>query len=323
MEIIKNYLENMFCNLPHTKEIERLKNDLLVNMEEKYQELKKEGKLENEAIGIVISEFGNIDELMEEMDIKAAVIDSKHTIYPTISLEQAREFIDLKGKTSYLIAAGVSLIFVGVSLMIFLVQLIDEQLIFQTLSENIHNMVPITLLFLFIVPAVGLFIYSGNRCARFKYIEEGHFELAAAAKVLLNKELSVVSRKQSLGTIIGVCLCVLSPVAIFTATFFDKSLYGVSVLLLMMAAAVFIFITTSSVPEAYKIVLELEDFNPERKRQNKVIGAVAGIVWPTAVCIFLFCGFVFNLWRICWIVFPITGILFGGFSAFYTILKSN
>jgi hypothetical protein len=323
MEVIKNYLENMFCNLPHTKEIERLKNDLLFNMEEKYQELKNAGKLENEAIGIVISEFGNIDELLEEMDIKGADVVANDRDYPIVSLEQAREFIDLKGKISYFIASGASLLFLGVALMIFLIQRIDEKSIFQAASENVQGVIPVTLLFLFIVPAVGLFIYGGNRLEQFKYIEEGHFNLAVTAKVLLNKELPAIARKQSLGTVVGVCLCVLSPVAILTATFFDKSLYGLSILLLMIATAVFIFITSSSVPEAYKMVLELEAFNPERKKQNKVIGAVAGIVWPTAVCIFLFCGFVFNLWRICWIIFPITGILFGGFSAFYIILKSN
>ena len=38
-------------------------------MEEKYRELKRSGKSENEAIGIVISEFGNINELIDELGI--------------------------------------------------------------------------------------------------------------------------------------------------------------------------------------------------------------------------------------------------------------
>lgn len=58
METIKNYLENMFQALPKTEEILRLKNELLLNMEEKYTELKSHGKTENEAIGIVISMTG-------------------------------------------------------------------------------------------------------------------------------------------------------------------------------------------------------------------------------------------------------------------------
>ena len=43
-------------------------------MEDKYNELKSEGKSENEAIGIVISEFGNIDELINELDINQILI---------------------------------------------------------------------------------------------------------------------------------------------------------------------------------------------------------------------------------------------------------
>jgi len=66
METIKNYLDNMFANLSKTSEMLKLKNDIYSNMEEKYNEHKNDGKSENEATGIVISEFGNIDELIDE-----------------------------------------------------------------------------------------------------------------------------------------------------------------------------------------------------------------------------------------------------------------
>ena len=72
MDTIRIYLENMFARLPGTPEIMKLQNDMLHTMEDKYEELKSEGKSENEAIGIVISEFGNIDELLEELGLKAA-----------------------------------------------------------------------------------------------------------------------------------------------------------------------------------------------------------------------------------------------------------
>lgn len=322
METIKNYLENMFRNLPQTEEIQRLRNELFFNMEEKYHELKKEGKLDNEAVGIVISEFGNINELLEEMNIQSVV---KENVYPTISIEEAREFISLKHKTSYLIGLGVGLILFGVSLLILLTQLAEDRLIFRALSDNAQYTLPVILLFLLIVPAVGLFIYSGTKLERFKYIDEGVFELTSVTKAILSKELTHVSSKQSVGTIIGVCLCVLSPVAIFASSLFGDSFsaYGVCVLLIMVAIAVFIFISTGSVSDAYKKLLKIEGFEPVRQKQDKVIGAVAGIIWPLAVCVFLFCGFVFNLWHICWIIFPITGILFGGFCAFYSIIKSN
>ena len=73
METLKNYLENMFINLPVTPEVLRAKQELAQMMEDKYNELKAEGRTENEAIGIVISEFGNLSELAEDLGINDAV----------------------------------------------------------------------------------------------------------------------------------------------------------------------------------------------------------------------------------------------------------
>jgi hypothetical protein len=322
METIKSYLENMFKALPKTEEILRLKNELLNNMEEKYHELKDEGKTENEAIGIVISEFGNIDELLNEMGINITKAEETLT---TIGLEEAREFIFLKQKTSNLIGIGVSLILVGVSLLVFLSQLVENKLIFQALPREVQNTPSVILLFLFIVPAVGMFIYSGTKLEKFKYIDEGQFQIDVNTKSLLTKEYSVLSPKKTLGIITGVCLCILSPVVVIIASLFgnNASTYGASLLLIMVAAAVFIFIRVGTLSDTYKKLLKKDEFNPIRKNENKVIGAVAALVWPLATCAFLVAGLVFNLWYIFWIIFPVTGILFGAFSAFYSTLKTK
>lgn len=73
METIKNYLENMFSHLPNTPEVQKAKYELYQMMEDKYNELISEGKSDNEAIGIVISEFGNLDELADSLGIKSFV----------------------------------------------------------------------------------------------------------------------------------------------------------------------------------------------------------------------------------------------------------
>ena len=67
MDTIKNYLDNMFSTLPGTEEINRARAELEAMMEDKYNELKADGASENEAVGAVISEFGNIEEVLEGM----------------------------------------------------------------------------------------------------------------------------------------------------------------------------------------------------------------------------------------------------------------
>jgi len=110
METIKNYLDNMFANLANSTDIIKLKSDLLLNMEEKYNELKNDGKSENEAIGIVISEFGNIEELMEELGIE----ERKGEVPKTITKEEADNFIAAKKQEGLLVGIGVKVILTNI-----------------------------------------------------------------------------------------------------------------------------------------------------------------------------------------------------------------
>lgn len=82
METIKNYLENMFSHLPNTPEVQKAKYELYQMMEDKYNELISEGKSDNEAIGIVISEFGNLDELADSLGIKSFVVPVRQCLLP-------------------------------------------------------------------------------------------------------------------------------------------------------------------------------------------------------------------------------------------------
>ncbi|MCR5665842.1 MAG: DUF4097 domain-containing protein [Eubacterium sp.] len=69
MDTIKNYLDNMFARLPDTEQVRAAKEELAQMMEDKYTEMLEEGHTENEAVGAVIADFGNLDELAESLGI--------------------------------------------------------------------------------------------------------------------------------------------------------------------------------------------------------------------------------------------------------------
>ena len=46
MDTIRNYLDSLFIGVPQSTEIDKLKTDLLANMEDHYHELMGEGKNE-------------------------------------------------------------------------------------------------------------------------------------------------------------------------------------------------------------------------------------------------------------------------------------
>lgn len=70
MKVLNDYLNTLFLNLPQTSAVQKAKEDLRAIMEDHYNELLAEGKSEHEAIGAVISEFGSIDELLQELDVE-------------------------------------------------------------------------------------------------------------------------------------------------------------------------------------------------------------------------------------------------------------
>ncbi|MDO4175728.1 MAG: permease prefix domain 1-containing protein [Eubacteriales bacterium] len=69
MNTIRNYINAMFSSLPRIPEILRLQTEMLENMEEKYNDLLREGKSEAEAVGIVLSSIGSAEDLRAELGI--------------------------------------------------------------------------------------------------------------------------------------------------------------------------------------------------------------------------------------------------------------
>lgn len=61
---IRNYVNEIFKNAPKTTQAEEVKNEILGNTLEKYNELKAEGKDDETAFTIAISYIGNVDELI-------------------------------------------------------------------------------------------------------------------------------------------------------------------------------------------------------------------------------------------------------------------
>jgi hypothetical protein len=323
VETIKNYLNNMFVNLPNTNELQKMKSDLLSNMEDKYNELKSNGKSENEAIGIVISEFGNIDELIKELGLEHM---NQGEVLPSLTELEVNDFININKKSGKFIGIGVFLCILAAASLILINQWVEAGAI-VVISRDFSDIFSLIPLFFFVAIAVGLFIYSGTMLEKFKYLEGG-FTLPSHLKAQIQQKNNEFNSTYTISVIIGVTLCILSPVLLFIASTFgdNGSVYGVVGLLIMVAIAVYIFIYFGKIKESYKRLLCIEEFSKplrEKEKENKVIAAVAAIVWPLAVCIFLISGFLFNQWHINWIVFPITGLLFAMFSGAYSILKEK
>ena len=87
MDTINNYVDSVFANLPKTPEMSDQKQAMLTKMQDKYQQLKSEGKSEHEAISAAIAAHGNVDDFTVS-DIPAAPAEipkMKSTLLPNKS----------------------------------------------------------------------------------------------------------------------------------------------------------------------------------------------------------------------------------------------
>ena len=325
METIRTYLNNMFAQWENTPRMRQIKEDLMANMEDKYLELKNAGKTENEAIGIVISEFGNIDELLHELELSQN--DGVQESLPVVTMAQAQEYMDFKKWLGKWVSLGVFLCLMAVSSLILVSTLVEEGIILSSFSEQLRDVAGLFPFFLLLAMAVGIFIYSGSKEEKYKYLKKD-FYLEPQARNMVLEKVQAYAPALNASITVGVILCLLSPLALILISSLGTNeeimgAIGVNVLLLMIAVASVIFINFGSPKESHNVLLQTEEFAKENKEENKLIGAVAAGWWPLVVCVFLIWGFFYDGWGICWIVFPIAGLIFGAFSAVCSIIQKK
>ena len=293
MEVITSYLENLFLNLPRTPEVLRAKEELAHMMEDKYNELIAENKKPNEAIGIVISEFGDLEELADELGIGAiyggpkqaapfSVDETKENNRRVVNLNTAEKYLSYTRSVSKWIAAGV---------------------------------VPLLLM---IAVAVFLFIYFGSKLEQFEFLKKEPFVLTPDAEHKIQQTETEIRPKSITGIAAGVVLCIISviPTLIASGSSWGNAyaVFSVVYLLLLISIAVACFIICGMPLECIKILLQKEEYEASRKKSRKIIDSVAGIYWLLVTAVYLFWSFTSTNWEHTWIIWPIAGVVFGAIA---------
>ncbi|MBW4085386.1 permease prefix domain 1-containing protein [Paenibacillus sp. S150] len=321
MDTIISYLDNMFAALPKTAQMQALRQDLLASMEDKYYELKQEGKSENEAVGIVISEFGNIDELIEELDI---AVEGEELRLPVLAPEDTWSYMAARKKSGFMVGIGVMLCILGPAVLILLNTLAEFSFLRGLISGDAASILGVVILLMLVALAVGLFIFSGMMLETYKYLHTG-FNLPEYLRAEVRHRSNAFTSTYTLSLVMGVCLCVLSPVPVIVWSVINDNAaaYGVVILLAMVAVAVYLFIYYGNIKGSFSFLLKEGEFTREKKEENRIMGNAAAIIWPLATCIFLISGFVFGSWSVNWIVFPVTAILLKVINSVYNAAKEK
>jgi cytochrome c-type biogenesis protein CcmE len=292
MNAIRNYLDNMFRNLPNTEEVRRAKSELLQMMEDKYEELISEGKTENEAVGIVISEFGNLDELADSLGISEAVTENPTEDKPMLSLDRVKEYISMISTKSILTPLGIALCILSV------------------VSPILADVLPVDIdivgaggMFGIIAIAVGLFIFSGIRSKEYAEVKNKECSLSIEGAEYVRNERKSFKHSYGLMSSFGIGLCILSiinPIVIDKIPYVNSN-FGAAMMFVFVALGVFLITSANTKMNGYDRLLELnesgrmsEEFVPKAERKvNKApiiicsIIAIAVVAFSASVRFFI------------------------------------
>lgn len=145
MNAIQNYINALFSSLPKTPNVLRMQAEMLENLEEKYQALLREGKNEDEAIGIILAGIGTVDELKAELGIREEPHDIPKDDHNAFLTEHAA----FQKQFAIAIAGGVALCILAV-----IAGAVTDELFHNDILTVIMILGPIAI-------AVAIFVFFG------------------------------------------------------------------------------------------------------------------------------------------------------------------
>lgn len=346
MDIIKNYLESMFKNLPQTGKILKAKLELLQMMEDKFSELIKEGKSENEAIGTVISEFGNLQELAQDLGISEELstensqkeekkdeisceikpdekAENEEETTRFLSHEEIVNYFTVRNRRAFFVALGVLLCVTAPTGPIYSVAL------------RIPDFLGVVFMFLAIAFGVFCFIFSSSWAHEMDYIFSEKFSLSNTEKEFLSNKRRSFNSKYSAILSLGIICFILSvvPPIVFGELGILVDLSG-AFFLQIVGIGVFLCVLSGTVKSSFNKFFNLngtfQDFksfssknNTENNYSNSSVKKIMQVFWPTVTCVYLIWSFLTFNWHITWIIWPISGLLSGMISSLYGIKEED
>ena len=183
METIRNYLESVFCRFPATPEYAAVKQELLQKMQERYTALLESGYSQNEAVGTVIAECGNAEELLEQRGLLAVSGDAADQKMVYLSAKEAEKYYAERKSKGVLTGVGVLFVLMGAGLMTG----IEGVREYFDLSDKV-DIVAVVAFFMLLLPAVFMLVYSGMSGGEYGFIQKGNFYLDQETKAQIEQQ---------------------------------------------------------------------------------------------------------------------------------------
>ena len=229
------------------------------------------------------------------------------------STGEKKKYENLQNRFSKGIAFGVGLILFGVTIFLCFAD-VANRAVTEVMGER-YAILGLIILLGCIAVAVPIFIMLG--------IEEENFDKKHPQLPYFYSEEEVENfdKKFMKAIAFGVVLILIGVIALIALyglrIVSEESVIPVVALLGCITIAVPFFVYFGIQKEKYDIENHNQMHSEEGKKREEKSGKICGVIMLTATAIFLASGWLFDLWKINWVVFPIGGILCGIVSTIF------
>ncbi|GAA1790663.1 permease prefix domain 1-containing protein [Agromyces lapidis] len=333
MNVITAYLETMFGAYAPTAKLLEAKAELHTMMEDAYHGYLAQGLSENEAVGRVITEFGNLDELAPQLGISAeiappATVPAAAAVRPAVARpapvtqEEAERYAEARRTGEPRLALAVAMFVVSPAPLIALATLTGGGAI--ALDPQVGVMIGLACLLVIVAVAVMMTVQRGQQLEPFVRLTTGAFTRSPGVDRWARNLAAEASprRTTALQISIGLWILAVTPVlamSLLAPSEVTNSWIGVAVaaMLGIVATGLLIFLPSNWATSVAETLTQAEgtEAGVGADGRRSIVGVISAFYWPLVVVAFLAWSFIGGDWGRSWIIWPIAAVLFAAISS--------
>ena len=241
-----------------------------------------------------------------------------------LTLAEANEYLAWEEKSSLRIAAATFLCVFSPIPLVFLAGAAEAAK--YGVTENMATLAGITMLFLLIAAAVAVFISCGFKSEPYKFLEKEMFDTEYGVTGMVSERQKAYRPTYVRCNIIGIVLCVLSPVPVVAGAMTGDeflTVVTVCVLLLLVAVGAAFLVAAGVRWSGMQKILQSGDYAPAEKKRSETENALSAAYWLIATAVYLAWSFSTGDWKNTWIVWPVAGVLYAAVLNLYRLFTKN
>ncbi|WP_185731953.1 permease prefix domain 1-containing protein [Actinomyces bowdenii] len=359
MDTIDTFLDAMFAPYPATERLREARAELRAMMEDAYHDALASGRTHNEAVGRVITDFGNLEELAPVLGIASELrADDAGTgstagaarpgppaadpDYPVVTLPQARALAKARRDTASTLGHAVAAFVLAPAALIALTDLAEHGRI--AMGEPEANVIGLALTLATVAAGVVMLVRRRAAFAGVGHLLTGRFTRDPVVSAWASRERQGHEVERSKKLSIAVALWIMAALPLIASGMLasrpgaDQGWTGPATALTLVLVAIGLQIylpaswsstthstlTTQGRPAAEGRGQDGDGgARWEKDKDDPLIGLVASVFWPACVILYLLWSFLWNAWDRSWILWPVAGLAFGAFAGARSSLRAR